>query len=298
MRITQSGTTTLYLNDINNARQNIVELQTQVATQKRVSKPSDDPQAASSILRLKSMLASNTQYTTNTNNALTMMDTTSSTLDSFASILSDVKTSIARASSSSAGSSELSTYASSIDQDLDELLSLANTKYNGKYIFSGTNTQEQPFTLAADRSSVSENANGITGSIKLPIADGLSQVTNLDGEQAFEGASIFNTLISIRNSLSSGSAPSTTDQQALDDAYSYVTGQSAKSGMIVSQLTNNQSSLASQNTQLQSMLSDQQDTDVASAITKEQSAETNLEAALQITAQTLPKSLLTYLSLT
>jgi len=298
MRITQSGTTTLYLNDINNARQNIVELQTQVATQKRVSKPSDDPQAASSILRLKSMLASNTQYTTNTNNALTMMDTTSSTLDSFASILSDVKTSIARASSSSAGSSELSTYASSIDQDLDELLSLANTKYNGKYIFSGTNTQEQPFTLAADRSSVSENANGITGSIKLLIADGLSQVMNLDGEQAFEGASIFNTLISIRNSLSSGSAPSTTDQQALDDAYSYVTGQSAKSGMIVSQLTNNQSSLASQNTQLQSMLSDQQDTDVASAITKEQSAETNLEAALQITAQTLPKSLLTYLSLT
>jgi flagellin-like hook-associated protein FlgL len=77
-----------------------------------------------------------------------------------------------------------------------------------------------------------------------------------------------------------------------------VTGQSAKAGMIVSQLTNNQTSLASQNTQLQSMLSDQQDTDVATAITKEQSAQTNLEAALQITAQTLPKSLLTYLSLT
>ncbi len=77
-----------------------------------------------------------------------------------------------------------------------------------------------------------------------------------------------------------------------------MTGQSAKAGMIVSQLTNNQTSLASQKTQLQSMLSDQRDTDVATAITKEQSVESNLEAALQITAQTLPKSLLTYLSLT
>jgi flagellar hook-associated protein 3 FlgL len=298
MRITQSGTTTRYLNDINNARENIVELQTQVATEKRVSKPSDDPQAVSSIMRLKKMLASNEQYTTNTNNALTMMETTSSTLDSFTSILSDVKSLVVRASSSSTGSTELATYASSIDQYLDETLNLANTKYNGKYIFAGTNSQQQPFTLAADRSSVSANANGITGNIRLPIADGLSQVTNLDGQQAFEGATIFNVLISLRNSLTSGSAPSATDTQALDDAYSYVTGQSAKAGMIVSQLTNNQTSLASQNTQLQSMLSDQQDTDVATAITKEQSAQTNLEAALQITAQTLPKSLLTYLSLT
>jgi flagellar hook-associated protein 3 FlgL len=298
MRITQSGTTTRYLNDINNARENIVELQTQVATEKRVSKPSDDPQAVSSIMRLKKMLASNEQYTTNTNNALTMMETTSSTLDSFTSILSDVKSLVVRASSSSTGSTELATYASSIDQYLDETLNLANTKYNGKYIFAGTNSQQQPFTLAADRSSVSENANGITGNIRLPIADGLSQVTNLDGQQAFEGTTIFNVLISLRNSLTSGSAPSATDTQALDDAYSYVTGQSAKAGMIVSQLTNNQTLLASQNTQLQSMLSDQQDTDVATAITKEQSAQTNLEAALQITAQTLPKSLLTYLSLT
>jgi flagellar hook-associated protein 3 FlgL len=298
MRITQSGTTTRYLNDINNARENIVELQTQTATGKRVSKPSDDPQAMSSILRLKSMLASNTQYTTNTGNALTMMETTSSTLDSFTSILSDVKSLVVRASSSSTGSTELATYASSIDQYLDETLNLANTKYNGKYVFAGTNSQQQPFTLAADRSSVSANANGITGSINLPIAEGLSQITNLDGQQAFGGSTIFNVLISLRNSLASGSAPSATDAQALDDAYSYVTGQSSKAGMIVSQLTNNQISLAAQNTQLQSMLSDQQDTDVATAITKEKSAETNLEAALQITAQTLPKSLLTYLSLT
>lgn len=298
MRITQSGTTTRYLNDINNARQNIIELQTQVATQKRVNKSSDDPQAANAILRLNTMLKSNDQYSTNTNNALTMMETTSSTLDSFGSILSDIKSIVTRASSSSTGSAELSTYASSIDQDLDELLNLANTKYNGKYIFAGTNSQEQPFTLAADRSAVSTNANGITGSIKLPIADGLSQVTNLDGQQAFGGTTIFDTLINLRNSLSSGTAPATTDAQALDDAYSYVTGQTAKAGMIVDQLNNNQTSLASQKTQLQSLLSDQQDTDVATAITKEQSAETNLEAALQITAQTLPKSLLTYLSLT
>lgn len=244
------------------------------------------------------MIASNGQYASNTANALTMMQTTSSQLDSFASILSNVKSTIVSATSSSTGSSELATYASTIDQALDEALNIANTQSNGKYIFAGTNTQQQPFTLASDRSSVSANANGIAGSISLPIADGASQVTNLDGQQAFEGTTIFHTLINLRNSLSSGSTPTTADQQALDDAYSYVTGQSAKAGMIVSQLTNNQTSLASQKTQLQSMLSDQRDTDVATAITKEQSVESNLEAALQITAQTLPKSLLTYLSLT
>jgi flagellar hook-associated protein 3 FlgL len=297
MRVTQSGATTRYINDINNARQKIVELQTQVATEKRVSKPSDDPQAMSSIMRLKKMLASNEQYTKNTNNAVTMMETTSSTLDSFANILGDVKSLAVRASSRATGSDEMKTYVISINQYLDEALNLANTQYNGKYLFAGTNSLQQPFTLAADRSSVSTNANGITGSISLPIADGLSQVTNLDGQQALQGSTIFNLLISIRDSLSGGSAPSAANTQALDDAYSYITGQSSKAGMIVSQLTNNQTSLATQNTQLMSMISDQEDTDVATAITKEQSAETNLEAALQITAQTLPKSLLTYLSL-
>jgi flagellar hook-associated protein 3 FlgL len=297
MRVTQSGATTRYINDINNSRQKIIELQTQIATEQRVSKPSDDPQAMSSIMRLKKMLASNDQYTTNTNTAVTMMETTSSTLDSFADILSNVKSLMVRSSSSSTGTDELKTYVSSVDQYLDEALNLANTQYNGKYLFAGTNSLQQPFTLATDRSSVSANTNGITGSISLPIADGLSQVTNLDGQQAFEGTTIFNLLISLRDTLSSGSAPSTTDTQALDDAYSYVTGQASKAGMIVEQLSNNISSLDTQNTQLLSLLSYQQDTDIATAITKEQSAETNLEAALQITAQTLPKSLLTYLSL-
>jgi len=294
MRVTNSSTTTRLLNDINSSRSQIIDLQTQIATEKRVNRASDDPQATAVILHLKSMIAANEQYSTNSNSALTSMTDTESTLQSISDILTSVQ-SIVTSASGTSSTDDLSTDADSVTQYIEELVNLANTKSNGKYIFGGTNTQDQPFTLSSDGESVTANASGITGTIEVPVADGIKQATNIDGDTALEGTSIFKTLISIRDSLASGSVPSTTDSDALTNEYSHVTGETAKAGLIINQLDNNATFLDTQKTQLQSLLSDQQDTDVATATTKMTTLETGLQTALTVTAKVFSLSLLNYL---
>jgi flagellar hook-associated protein 3 FlgL len=295
MRVTQRSETRRFINDINNTYGRVNDLESQVATGYCITKGSDDPQGASAILRYKTLLADNTQYSTNTDNATSMLQETSSTLDTFSDILSSIKSIVASASTAD-DSTALAAYGDSVDQYLDELVSLANTQYNGKYIFGGTNTQDQPFTLSSDGESVTANASGITGTISLPIGDGLSQITNIDGQEAFDGTSIFSTIISIRDSFQSGNVPSDTDQTALKDAYNHVVGESSKAGLYVENLENNSTYLSSQNTEITSLLSGVEDTDTTTAYTKEQTALTNLQSALAVAAKALPMSLLDYLS--
>lgn len=294
MRITESSMAARYMNSINQTRDRMVNLQSQTATGKRVLKVSDDPQGTALILRLKALLTANEQFISNTNEAQSFMETTSTTLGQIADVLISIRESATRAMNGSLNE-ELDTFAMQMDQYLDELLHLANTQSNGRYIFSGTNILEQPFTLAADRSAVTANANGIGGTIGIPIAEGLTQISNIDGQEALQGTAIFDFVIQLRDALQAGTPPTTADIQQIDTLLDHVLTKASKSGLIAEQLNNHLSYLEQQSTNLKSLLSNLQDTDIAESITQLQQNELMLQAALNITARILPKTLLDYL---
>lgn len=283
-----------YMNSINQTRDRMVNLQSQTATGKRVLKVSDDPQGTALILRLKALLTANEQFISNTNEAQSFMETTSTTLGQIADVLISIRESATRAMNGSLNE-ELDTFAMQMDQYLDELLHLANTQSNGRYLFSGTNILEQPFTLAADRSAVTANANGIGGTIGIPIAEGLTQISNIDGQEALQGTAIFDFVIQLRDALQSGTPPTPANIQQIDTLLDHVLTKASKSGLIAEQLNNHLSYLEQQSTNLKSLLSNIQDTDIAESITQLQQNELMLQAALNITARILPKTLLDYL---
>jgi len=285
---------TRYMDSINKTRERIVNLQSQTAAGKRVLKVSDDPQGTALIMHLKSLIAANEQYISNTQEAQTFMETTTTTLDQISDVLISLKEVSTRATNGSL-SDEYDSFAIQVDEYLDELVNLANTKSNSRYIFSGTNILEQPFTLAADRSSVTVNPNGITGTASIPISEGLQQDGNIDGQEALQGSAIFDLVIRIRDSLKAGSPPDSSDVDQLDTMLNHVLTQSSKAGLMAQQLTNHLSYLEGQNTSLKSLLSNVQDTDVAESVTQLQENQLMLQAALNITAQILPKTLLDYL---
>jgi flagellar hook-associated protein 3 FlgL len=294
MRITESSMAARYMDSINKTRERIVNLQSQTAAGKRVLKVSDDPQGTALIMHLKSLIAANEQYISNTQEAQSFMETTTTTLDQISDVLISLKEITTRATNGSL-SGEYDSFVTQVEEYLDELVNLANTKSSLRYIFSGTNILEQPFTLAADRSSVTVNPNGITGTVRIPIAEGLQQDGNIDGQEALQGSAIFDLVIRIRDSLSAGSSPDTSDVTQLDTMLNHVLTQSSRAGLMAQQLTNHLSYLEGQSTSLKSMLSNVQDTDVAESITQLQENQLMLQAALNITAQILPKTLLDYL---
>jgi flagellar hook-associated protein 3 FlgL len=182
-----------------------------------------------------------------------------------------------------------------IDELLTQVVNIANTRYNGRYVFGGTNTLDMPFTLAADRSTVTSNPDGIGGSIEFDVGEGISQLVNIDGQSAFLGTQIFDRIIQIRNTLRAGTAPSAVDVDAITSMIDAVSSAGGKAGSILQNLDTLSSQLNDQNTQLQSLLSVRQDTDVAEATLNLKQAELMLQAALNTGSQILPKTLLDYL---
>lgn len=294
MRITETMLSTSLLANISNNREQITRLQSQLASGKRVMKPSDDPQATDSILRLQAVFDRNEQYLKNISDGYAMMEETSQALNSVAELLTDIRDELVRASNGTRQDS-LQIHANRIDQLLSQFVEIANTKFNGKYIFGGTQTLEAPFTLAPDRSAVTVNPNGISGTIQYPVADGSLQTVNIPGDEAFQGGQFFQEIIRLRDQLAGGQFPQPGDVESVAAMMEHVLGKASKAGSILQSLEASQTHLEQQQVQLRSLISVDQDTDVPEAIVQLRNKEVLLEAALNTGARILPKSLLDFL---
>lgn len=294
MRITENKFITNFLSNINRSRDRLVTLQTQIATSKRVNKPSDDPEAANKIILFQSALDRNEQYMKNISEGKSFVEATSLAIDNFTNVLSEVKELLVRAKNGT-HSNELGVYADKIDQLLDEAVHIANTQFNGKYIFGGTQNLQPPYVLSADRSSVSVNPNGITGDIKYAFGEGVTQTVNINGQEAFQGNQIFSHLIQIRDNLRNGHPPTAFEIQTISDQFKYVTDIGGKSGSINQMVDNFEKQIENNKVNLMKLLSDVQDADIAESIVKLKQEEMTLEAAMNVGARIIPKTLLDFL---
>jgi len=294
MRVTENSIAANYLNSLNKTRERMVQLQTELATGKRVQKPSDDPQAAGAILRIQRNLDRNAQFQKNAAEAQSMMESTSAALDSFSSGLEQLKEIVTRANNGGVSES-LHALGDQVDQLLSRAVDEANTQFNGKYLFGGRNTLTPPFAIAADRSSVTANPEGISGSILYQMDEGSTQVVNISGQEAFQGTQPFDLIIQIRNQLWAGTAPSAAQIQSVSDELDNSLSAGAKAGAMDQYFQSIQKQLEDHNTLLTTLLSTQQDTDVAEAVTSLKQQEIMLDAATNTAARIIPKTLIDFL---
>jgi flagellar hook-associated protein 3 FlgL len=294
MRITERGMAFRFLSDVNRSRERISILQSQLASGVRVSKPSDDPQAAEIILRLKEALARNEQFSRNVSDAEGMVESTASALDKFGDIMLELKDLVTRAANGSITDS-LPAIGARVGQMLREAVAVGNSRFNGKFLFGGTQTLDPPFTLAADGSAVTVNPNGITGSIAVPVGEGVTQVINIDGQEAFQGTAIFDLMIQLRDAFLANTPPTAGQVDAVSQALSHVAGVGGKSGGVSQSLETFGIRLDDEQIQIQALLSLNRDTDVAEATIQLKHHELMLDAALNAGARVLPKSLLDFL---
>ncbi len=294
MRITERGMALRFLSDVNRTRERIAMLQSQLATGVRVSRPSDDPPAAEIILRLKESLARSEQYARNVSDADGMVEATASALDKFGDIMLELKDLVTRAANGS-NTDSLPAIGARVGQMLREAVNVANSRFNGKFLFGGTQTLDPPFTLAADGSSVTVNPNGITGSIAVAVGDGVTQVINVDGQEAFQGTGIFDLMIQLRDAFLANTPPTGAQVDAVSQALAHVAGVGGKAGSVAQTLETLSGRLDDEQVQLQALLSLHQDTDVAEATMQLKHHELMLDAALNAGARVLPKSLLDFL---
>ncbi len=297
MRVTEGRIAYDFLIAVNKARENIVNLQGQLASGKRIQKVSDGPAASDTIMRLQAALDRNDQYQKNVSDAQGFVDSTSGALDTVNSLMARVQEIIVQ-SQNGDQTDAIVAYGNEVDQILNEAVSTANTQFNGKSIFGGTQTTTTPYQLVTNpgpppTSTVTYQGN--SGTVTYAVGDGATQQVSVSGAEAFSGTGLFDVLISVRNSLLAGTVPSAADQAAVKAATDQINKVASKMGSYSQSLGTTVTHLEDQKTQLQNLMSSVRDTDVAEATLDLKQQQLMLDAALNTGAQILPKSLLDFL---
>ncbi|MFP5230812.1 MAG: flagellar hook-associated protein 3, partial [Acidobacteriota bacterium] len=170
----------------------------------------------------------------------------------------------------------------------DEVLSLANTTYLGRYIFSGSLGSTTPYTLSGSTSPAVATYQGDTNVQYLKTPNGQQIQLNLPGSQVFSasGADVLGTLNALIADFSAGttSATSQADAQALNTALSHVTQQRVLLDNSLSRLQGAQSYNQSETTQLTSAQTTLLQADVGQIATQLSTSETQQAALIQVIA--------------
>ncbi len=106
---------------------------------------------------------------------------------------------------------------------------------------------------------------------------------------------IFNTLIAVVNQLKAGKTPDASLVQSVSSFNDRLNNNISKAGNIANQLTNTKNLLSSQQTQLNTMISNEQGVDVAQSIMDLQNQETLLQMIYKMAGMVSTQSLLNYL---
>jgi flagellar hook-associated protein 3 FlgL len=297
MRVNPSSAPEI-LADLQQSQQSVNIALQQVATGKSVTIPSDNPVASSEMVQNSIESAQVDQYTRNVTSVQGSVQSASSVLSSVVSSLNQAISLGTEGANGTTNSSNLQAIASQVQSILTSVVSLANTSYQGSYLFGGTANSSTPYT--ADPTSPSGYMyNGSNNVNSVAIGDQANMQVGLPGSQIFSNSStdVLQSLSNLVSALQSGSSSSiATATNGVTGALNYVSQQQTFYSNAESQLNSRETYLQQETVNLTSQATSLVGVDMAQAATSLSQAETDNNAAMAAMARVLPNTLLNYLS--
>jgi flagellar hook-associated protein 3 FlgL len=122
-------------------------LQEQVSTGSRINRVSDDPSAAYRVLGLNSEEMSLENYLDNLSQVVSGLELSSSTVDHVMSAVVETKTHLTQILGGIYSQEGRRILSEGINDTLEQVFLLVNTKYLDQYIFGGSNTMSAPYVV-------------------------------------------------------------------------------------------------------------------------------------------------------
>ncbi|MEF3696281.1 flagellar hook-associated protein FlgL [Desulfolutivibrio sp.] len=145
MRVTQRGMYSNVLQNMNSSLAQLMESNIQSSSQQRINKPSDDPIGTVRVLNGRDTLSSLGQYRENISMAEGWLSLADSTMTSVSTVLTSIKELAEQASSGTLTDENREQISYELRQLFEQLISLANTTYQGSSIFAGQKTDTPAF---------------------------------------------------------------------------------------------------------------------------------------------------------
>ena len=185
VRITQGMMYARALSDVQRGLVNYSRLQQEVATGRRVNRPSDDPAAALRILPLRSDLRDLEQLSNNVSLARETLNVGAASLEDASAIMQRVRELVTQASNGTVSDSDRSSIAAEFDQLLGQIAGIANSRRGDRFLFGGTENSSPPFELREAGDRTRPYYAGNRNSLDVDVAPGVTTALNVPGDGIF-----------------------------------------------------------------------------------------------------------------
>lgn len=147
MRSTIKINTNNAINQLSSNYMRVSNLMTQMSTGQRVNKPSDDPLATNAGMRLDRLITMTQQYNRNLEIGSGFLSLSDASLDSVNKMLASAKGLTIQSASETTSNEMRRANAVEVNNILQEIVSIANRSEGNRYLFGGTKTGTQPYTI-------------------------------------------------------------------------------------------------------------------------------------------------------
>jgi flagellar hook-associated protein 3 FlgL len=292
-------------NMLNNISKNLVRMdkyQNQLATGKKIDKPSDDPVVAARALKLRTDVGEIKQFKENANDASSWLEITDDALAKMDEVMQRTRQLAVQAANGTNTPGETQKIAAEMKELKEQLIQLSNSTYAGRYLFSGFQTDKPLIDTATGNFNI-DVLN--TENIKYEIGVGDSMDINVLGGDLFnlggtattgtKGLMIQN-FESLLSDLAAGNSPGISASLAkIDDNMNNLARVRADIGARHNRLTLTSNRLDSDIVNFTKLMSQNEDVDMSETIMNLQNEENVYRASLSGGARVIQPSLVDFI---
>jgi flagellar hook-associated protein 3 FlgL len=306
MRITTSMVQRNVLSDLNTLQSALAKTQSKAASNREITRPSDDPFKASQAMGLRANIGANEQYIRNIQDAQGWQDSTEASLDAITQYVNRAHDLLVQGATDTADANSRVAIASEIDQIIQGVKETANASYGDKYIMSGTATSVAPYKLGSDDTYQGDQGGldpSVPGIVR-EIGPGVTMTINAvaveflgDGRTNPTDGKLLNALRDISDHLKAndGAALRGGDMSGLQNRLDSLLEIRARNGSQTNRLDAASTRIDQITGTLTNQLSNTEDADIAKTLIQFNSQSAAYQAALKAGANIVQSSLMDFL---
>lgn len=300
-----SAGTAWFLNGIANLQNQQTQVQKELSSGYQVQDASDDPGQTVELVGLGSSLSAVQNYQSDLTRVQAEASTADQSIGSAITLIENAQTLAAEGANTTSSASERQTLAQQVQGIQQQLVSIADTQVEGRYIFAGDQDQTSPYTYdsasatGVDQVASSASTRVVTGTQGQTVYRSLTAQQIFDPVDASGNPTSNNAFAALQSLVTALNANDTSGISgaiaSLNNVSAYVNGQQAYYGSAEQTITSEQNNASNQVTALQVQIGDIRDTDETQAATELTQLSTDQSAAYAAQAAVPAKTLFDYL---
>ncbi|MBI5191914.1 MAG: flagellar hook-associated protein FlgL [Nitrospirae bacterium] len=295
MRVSDKSLYNTITNNLQAGLERLLQLQESASSGKRINRPSDDPSGVIKVMDYDTAISKVEQHERNVGNGNSNLTATESAISSVQEVVQRAKELTVQASDASNDSSDRAIIAKEVEQIYNQVLSTANTKVNGKYIFAGYNNSTAPYS-----SDGTYNGTYPGGYMEVEVDSGSTVEINMPGYMVFGSSAYGTNILSALNSLQTALENNNTDgigtaMTTLDSSLEQLNNARAEVGAKTNRLDTAKSYLSKLKLDLTDFKSQTEDADLTEVITKLTMQQNSVEISRASVSRVLQQSIMDFL---